>query len=106
MTVKCIKAVDKAYILDCYLANTTTIQELSVLFGRSTRTIERVLAEAGHDPVKHRKPKVDIPLDLPPYSLGRYCLPAELLAAHTAKSVRDQPVPWYRKVLKFVGIHA
>ncbi len=99
MTVKCIKAVDKAYILDCYLAKTTTIQELSVLFGRSTRTIERVLAEAGHDPVKHRKPKVDFLLEMPHLHIG---------GTETARMVfkAEEPVPWYIKALKFVGIHA
>lgn len=95
MTVKCLNEVDQAYICDAYLSKTQTVTELAITYNRSRRTIIRVLEDAGYDPVKHRTPKVDIPLTFPNHPI----FPGRI-------EMIDQPKPWYLKVLRYVGINA
>lgn len=58
MTVKCIADIDKADIVFLFSNGSQGINKLALIYGRSRRTIIRVLEEQDIDPgVKHRKPK-------------------------------------------------
>ena len=96
MTVKCLKEVDQAYIVDCFTAKTATINELATMFGRSRRTIIRVLEEHSIDPgIIPRGPRG-------PYKPRNQVQEEFQFPNHRVIPTR---APWYRRVLRFIGIN-
>ncbi len=58
MTVKCLNDNAKAVIVELFVSQRYTLNDLVRLYGKSRRTVIRVLEDAGVDPgVKHRPPK-------------------------------------------------
>ena len=101
MTVRCIKQVDKAYIAQTFATKTQTVAELAMTFGRSRRTIVRVLEDECVNPclrIRKIKPKT-VDIQLPFTQPG----PIEMF---------DASVPWYLRIAhkvvevsRRVGIH-
>jgi len=96
MTVKCLSPLDKAYIADAFTAKTQDLNELALTFGRSRRTIIRVLEEYKVDTgVKPRVPKETPARPMKDQEL-------DFLGTTTGRIWAEQPAPWYRKVLRSV----
>ena len=82
MTVKCLNTLQQECIVTSFVNKTHNIDALARTFGRSRRTIIRVLEDAGIDPgIRRRMPK---PTPLP--------------------QVIPTRRPWYRRILGVVGI--
>lgn len=86
MTVKCIKQEEKEYLLSCYSPLLNNVDQLMQMSGRSRRTVVRLLEEAGHQPVKHRRPN---------RKAKEIALPPQLTVVPTK-------TPWYRRVIESV----
>lgn len=95
MTVKCIKPVDKAYIVDAFVAKTQTITQLAELYGRSRRTIVRVLEDHGIDPGIRRRRQQQ-------FSAEQIKVP-DLFGTRTGRVTMIEPLPWYRRALSAIA---
>lgn len=55
MTVKCIPAKDQESLVYCYKYCHYKIEDLMRITGKSRRTVQRMLEDAGLEPIKHRR---------------------------------------------------
>lgn len=100
MTVKCLSEGAKHHIASSFSYHVYTINQLAIMYGRSRRTIIRVLEEQGVDPgVKHRVKK---PIEEEQFvfdtAVVRRSSDQTVLAV--IKHSEPQPKPsWFRRVL-------
>lgn len=95
MTVKCIKPLDKTYIVHSFVHENTSINTLANLYGRSRRTIIRVLEENGVEPGIKRRPRFVVIDNLS--KLVKETGPVHQIVMFEPKK------PWYLKALSAVA---
>lgn len=113
MTVKCINAEDQAQMVLNYSSGLCSIEDLMLLSGKSRRTIQRMLEDAGFDPIvhrRHRRTKAEMLLaakqiDMQFSTTGRvnHLRIMDLVDTKIPfQHVILTKTPWYRKILQTV----